>query len=35
MNQIFDFFLEAYQNTPTFQIVLEMIAFVMQTIEFP
>ncbi len=28
MNQIFDFFLEAYQNTPMFQIVLEAIAFV-------
>jgi len=28
MNQIFDFFLEAYQNTPTFQIVLEAIAFI-------
>ena len=28
MNQIFDFFLDAYQNTPTFQIVLEGIAFV-------
>lgn len=28
MSQIFDFFLEAYQNTPTFQIVLEAIAFI-------
>lgn len=28
MNQIFDFFLEAYQNTPTYQIVLEAVAFV-------
>ncbi len=28
MNQIFDFFLEAYKNTPTYQIVLEAIAFV-------
>ncbi|WP_111682375.1 nicotinamide riboside transporter PnuC [Winogradskyella tangerina] len=28
MNQIFDFFLEAYRNTPTYQIVLEAIAFV-------
>ena len=28
MNQIFDFFLDAYQNTPTFQIVLESVAFV-------
>lgn len=28
MNQIFDFFLDAYQNTPAFQIVLEGIAFV-------
>ena len=28
MNQIFDFFLDAYQNTPTNQIVLEAIAFV-------
>ncbi len=28
MNQIFDFFLDAYQNTPTIQIVLEGIAFV-------
>ena len=28
MNQIFDFFLEAYQTTPTYQIVLEAIAFV-------
>ena len=28
MNQIFDFFLDAYLNTPTFQIVLEGIAFV-------
>ena len=28
MNQIFDFFLDAYQNTPTSQIVLEGIAFV-------
>ena len=28
MNQIFDFFLEAYTNTPTNQIVLEAIAFV-------
>ncbi len=28
MNQIFDFFLEAYHKTPTFQIVLEAIAFV-------
>jgi nicotinamide mononucleotide transporter len=28
MSQIFDFFLEAYQNTPTNQIVLEAIAFV-------
>ena len=28
MNHIFDFFLEAYQNTPTFQIVLEAVAFV-------
>ena len=28
MNQIFDFFLDAYQNTPTHQIVLEAIAFV-------
>lgn len=27
MNPIFDFFLEAYKNTPTFQIVLEAIAF--------
>lgn len=28
MNPIFDFFLEAYKNTPIFQIVLEAIAFV-------
>jgi len=28
MSHIFDFFLEAYKNTPTFQIVLEAIAFV-------
>ncbi len=28
MNQIFDFFLEAYQQTPTYFIVLEFIAFV-------
>lgn len=28
MNPIFDFFLDAYRNTPTFQIVLEAIAFV-------
>lgn len=28
MSQIFDFFLEAYQNTPTLQIVLEAIAFI-------
>ena len=28
MNQIFDFFLDAYQNTPTIQIVLEGFAFV-------
>ncbi|MBT8377213.1 MAG: nicotinamide riboside transporter PnuC, partial [Bacteroidia bacterium] len=28
MNQIFNFFLDAYQNTPTFQIVLEAVAFV-------
>lgn len=28
MNHIFDFFLDAYQNTPTNQIVLEAIAFV-------
>jgi nicotinamide mononucleotide transporter len=28
MNPIFDFFLEAYKNTPSFQIVLEAIAFV-------
>lgn len=28
MNQIFDFFLEAYQETPTVYIVLEAIAFV-------
>ena len=28
MSQIFNFFLEAYQNTPTFQIVLEAIAFI-------
>ncbi len=28
MNQIIDFFLEAYRETPTFQIVLEAIAFV-------
>ena len=28
MSQIFDFFLEAYKNTPTSQIVLEGIAFV-------
>ncbi|MDO7170983.1 nicotinamide riboside transporter PnuC [Mariniflexile sp. AS56] len=28
MNEIFDFFLEAYRNTPTYQIVLEGIAFV-------
>ena len=28
MNQIFDFFLDAYTNTPTNQIVLEAIAFV-------
>lgn len=28
MNQIFDFFLEAYQNTPTLQIILEAVAFV-------
>jgi nicotinamide mononucleotide transporter len=28
MNQIFDFFLEAYSNTPTYQVVLEAIAFV-------
>tara|TARA_B100001059_G_C17775729_1_gene551140 strand:- start:158 stop:790 length:633 start_codon:yes stop_codon:yes gene_type:complete len=28
MSHIFDFFLEAYKNTPTFKIVLEAIAFV-------
>jgi nicotinamide mononucleotide transporter len=28
MNQFFDFFLEAYQNTPTLQIVLEAVAFI-------
>ena len=28
MSHIFDFFLDAYKNTPTFQIVLEAIAFV-------
>ncbi|ARV09992.1 nicotinamide mononucleotide transporter [Winogradskyella sp. PC-19] len=28
MNNIFDFFLNAYQNTPTFQIILEAIALV-------
>jgi len=28
MTQIFDFFLEAYKATPTYQIVLEAIAFV-------
>lgn len=28
MNSVFDFFLDAYQNTPTFQIVLEAVAFV-------
>jgi nicotinamide mononucleotide transporter len=28
MNQIFDFFLEAYQKTPTLQIILEAVAFV-------
>ena len=28
MNLIFDFFLDAYKNTPTLQIVLEAIAFV-------
>ncbi|MDP5081803.1 MAG: nicotinamide riboside transporter PnuC [Winogradskyella sp.] len=28
MNHIFDFFLEAYQNTPTSQIVFEAVAFV-------
>lgn len=28
MNPIFDFFLEAYQNAPTSQIVLEAVAFV-------
>ncbi|WP_243473704.1 nicotinamide riboside transporter PnuC [Winogradskyella sp. MH6] len=28
MNHIFDFFLDAYQNTPTNQIVLEAVAFV-------
>jgi nicotinamide mononucleotide transporter len=28
MNQIFDFFLDAYTNTPTNQIVLEAVAFV-------
>ncbi len=28
MNQIFNFFLEAYQQTPTIQIVLEAVAFV-------
>ncbi|WP_178990829.1 nicotinamide riboside transporter PnuC [Winogradskyella schleiferi] len=28
MNQIFDFFLNAYQNAPTYQIVLEAVAFV-------
>lgn len=28
MNQIFDFFLDAYRNTPTFQIILEAVAFV-------
>lgn len=28
MNQIFDFFLDAYKNTPTFQIILEAVAFV-------
>jgi nicotinamide mononucleotide transporter len=28
MNHIFDFFLDAYQNTPTHQIILEAIAFV-------
>jgi len=28
MNQIFDFFLEAYKATPAYQIILEAIAFV-------
>lgn len=28
MNHIFDFFLEAYHNAPTFQIVLEALAFI-------
>ena len=28
MNHIFDFFLEAYKSTPTYQIVLEAIAFI-------
>ncbi len=28
MNQVFDFFFEAYQQTPTHQIILEAIAFV-------
>ncbi len=28
MNPIFEFFLEAYQNTPTWQIVIEAVAFV-------
>ncbi len=28
MSHIFDFFLQTYQNTPTFQIVLEAIAFI-------
>ncbi len=28
MNHIFDFFIDAYQNTPTFQIVLEAVAFI-------
>ncbi|WP_370390547.1 nicotinamide riboside transporter PnuC [uncultured Winogradskyella sp.] len=28
MNQIFEFFLDAYRETPTFQIILEAIAFI-------
>ena len=28
MSQIFDFFLDAYRNTPTYMIILEAIAFI-------
>ena len=28
MNEIYDFFLEAYSNSPTYVIVLELFAFV-------